>query len=133
MGKTVIVFDGFCILCNRYISWISKKDRNNQLYFTTFESNYIKNNHPHLKLENTVFVITNQNAILQKSRAITHCLLKIYSHPVIRFILNIIPTALSDIVYDLISKRRYLWFGKYEQCKPPSQIVRSRFLNKNKS
>ena len=55
----IIVFDGYCILCNKYVRWISKRNPSKNIYFTNFNSVFIKEKYPNLKLGNTVFVIKN--------------------------------------------------------------------------
>ena len=70
MGKVIVVFDGFCVLCNNFVRWISKRNPEKNIYFTNFESDYIKKNYPKLNLGDTVFIITQDNQILEKSEAI---------------------------------------------------------------
>ena len=74
MEKIIIVFDGFCVLCNNYVRWVSKRNPNKNIYFTNFDSDYIKNNYPKLNLGDTVFIISGDNQILERSQAIKYCL-----------------------------------------------------------
>ena len=46
MKKTIIVFDGYCILCSNFVSFITKLDNDDEFRFTTFESEFISNNYP---------------------------------------------------------------------------------------
>ena len=57
MEKIVIVFDGFCVLCNNYVRWVSERNPDKNIYFTNFDSVYIKKNYPKLNLGDTVFII----------------------------------------------------------------------------
>ena len=68
MGKIIIVFDGFCVLCNKYVAWLAKKDVNKSVRFTDFNSNFIKENYPSLKLGNTLYVISDDQQVLEKSK-----------------------------------------------------------------
>jgi predicted DCC family thiol-disulfide oxidoreductase YuxK len=43
-------------------------------------------------------------------------------------VLRIIPRPLRDLVYDLIARYRYRWFGKREECRIPTPEERDRFL-----
>ena len=63
MKKAIVVFDGFCVLCNNYTSWLSKNNPDKNIYFTNFESRYIKKKYPNLKLGKTVIVINEKNDI----------------------------------------------------------------------
>ena len=40
----------------------------------------------------------------------------------------IIPAFIRDGIYNLISKYRYKWFGKKDQCMIPTPELRSKFL-----
>ena len=74
MEKIIIVFDGFCVLCNNYVRWVSKRNPNKNIYFTNFDSEYIKKNYSELNLGDSVFIITEGNQILERSQAIKYCL-----------------------------------------------------------
>ena len=122
MEKIIVVFDGFCILCNNYISWLSKNNPDKNIYFTNFESTYIKKEYPNLKLANTVLVINEKNDILTKSNAIKYCINHIRINIIIKSIINIIPNFIINVFYDLISKNRYILFGKNDSCQVPKNI-----------
>lgn len=44
-------------------------------------------------------------------------------------VLNLIPKGLRNIVYDLIAKYRYAWFGKKEHCMIPTAELKTKFLD----
>ena len=37
MEKVIVVFDGFCVLCNNYVRWVSKRNPSKNIYFTNFD------------------------------------------------------------------------------------------------
>tara|TARA_B100001250_G_scaffold87895_1_gene72710 strand:+ start:458 stop:847 length:390 start_codon:yes stop_codon:yes gene_type:complete len=122
MNKIIVVFDGFCVLCNNYTSWLSKNNPNKNIYFTNFESNYIKEEYPNLKLENSVFVINKNKNILTRSSAIKCCLNHLSINILIKLFIKITPNFILDIFYDLIAKNRYMLFGKNKSCQVPKNI-----------
>ena len=73
----VVVFDGYCIMCSNFVSWLAKHDTEKKIFYTTFESNFLNKNYPNLKLMDTVFVIDHYANIHIKSKAIKICLGKI--------------------------------------------------------
>ena len=129
MEKIIVVFDGFCVLCNRYVHCASKKNPSKNIYFTNFESSFINKNYPELTLGDTVFVINNKNKVLKKSAAIKHCIRFLKINPIVKFFVLILPDFLLDIFYNLISKNRYKIFGKYDSCTIPKNINKSNILN----
>ena len=122
MEKIIVVFDGFCVLCNNYVSWVSKRNPSKNIYFTNFDSNYIKNNHPKLKLGDTIFIIRDDNKILQRSKAIKYCFKFIRLNYFLKSLIRISPKFLLDIFYRLIASNRYFLFGKLEVCSTPNDV-----------
>jgi predicted DCC family thiol-disulfide oxidoreductase YuxK len=43
-------------------------------------------------------------------------------------ILQIVPTSLLDLLYRLVAKNRYRFFGRYDSCLLPDREHRSRFI-----
>lgn len=44
-------------------------------------------------------------------------------------LLKILPKEFLDMIYDLISRNRYDWFGQKEYCRMPTQSEKDRFLD----
>ncbi len=128
MKKIIVVFDGFCILCNRYVLLISERDLNNKFYFTTFQSRFIKDNYPKIKLANTVLVITEENEILTKSEAIIYCLSNIRFNKLCLKLIRYVPFVILDFIYNIIAIYRYKTFGKYNKCTIPKNISKIKIL-----
>jgi predicted DCC family thiol-disulfide oxidoreductase YuxK len=42
--------------------------------------------------------------------------------------LLVVPPPLRNLVYDLVARNRYRWFGRSESCRVPSPDLRQRFL-----
>lgn len=40
----------------------------------------------------------------------------------------VVPRPLRDLVYDLIARNRYRWFGRQDACMAPTADIRKRFL-----
>lgn len=124
----IVVFDGYCILCNSYINWFVQKDIKQKVYFTTFESEFVKKNYPKILLKDTINVIDENGTILIKSRAIMYCLEIIEHKNIFLKLLKIIPYKVSDIIYQFISNYRYKLFGRKKNCSIPNKIISSRVL-----
>ncbi|MAV66041.1 MAG: hypothetical protein CND26_00660 [Bacteroidetes bacterium MED-G13] len=125
----IIVFDGFCVLCNKYVVWVFKRNPSKNIYFTNFNSVFIKEKYPNLKLGNTVFVIKNNGEILTKSQAIKHCIKYLEINLIFKYMLFFTPNFFLNFLYDLIARNRYNIFGKYNECTIPNSIESSNILN----
>ena len=130
MKKIVLVIDGHCIMCNSLAVWISKRDKENILMITSFDSNYIKENYQEINSGKNVVLINeiDQN-IFGKSAAIIQCLKIIGCRKEILYLMNLVPTVIRDLLYDMIAKYRYKIFGKKESCDINSKIPETKILD----
>lgn len=124
----VVVFDGYCVMCSKFVSWLAKRDIQNKIFYTTFESNFLNINYPDIKLEDTVFVIDHNAKTYIKTQAIKVCLEKIKHKKLLVTLINIVPLKLANLIYSVVAKTRYIFFGKKEACTIPNDIVKSRIL-----
>ena len=128
MEKIIVVFDGFCVLCNNYVRWVSKRNPSKNIYFTNFDSDYIKNNYPKLNLGDSVFIISGGNQILERSQAIKYCLKYVKLNYFLKTIIKLSPNFVLDIFYRIIAKNRYFLFGKLDVCSIPNDVNQENIL-----
>ena len=74
-------------------------------------------------------ILVEKEHVYIKSKAI----LKIFStlgrlYPLFA-VFWIVPRVIRDMIYDLIAKKRYKWFGRQEQCMIPYPELKDRFLD----
>ena len=124
----IIIYDGVCVLCNFFIRWILKKDKNFNFKVTNLQSNFTKTNYIEVTKVDSVAVILKDGGILQKSKAVSYILKKIKRLLLIRLLLIVFPSFLSNFIYDLIAKSRYLLFGKYSSCPVLVGDLKSRII-----
>ena len=128
-ANIVIVFDGYCVLCDNFVKWIAKKDKDHKIHFTTFESDYINKNYSEIKLKNSVVVINSKKNFFKKSEAVILCLKTIDYNMTLITILEIIPKTILDIGYSLVAFFRYKIFGKKKICSLPNTIISEKILS----
>jgi predicted DCC family thiol-disulfide oxidoreductase YuxK len=123
----IIIYDGVCVLCNFFIRWILKKDQNFNFKVTNLQSNFTKTHYPEVTGVDSVAVILSNGSILQKSKAVYYILMKVKTLRIVRVLIFLTPTFLSNLIYDFVAKTRYLFFGKYKMC-PVLDVFKDRFL-----
>lgn len=128
-GNIIIVFDGYCVLCDNFVKWIVKKDINHSIHFTTFQSDYMRRNYSRIKLENSVIVIDSKKKKFDKSEAVVICLKTINYNKVLISILEKVPKSILDFVYNLVAISRYKIYGKKKTCSLPINISTDRILS----
>ena len=130
----ILLFDGVCNLCNSFVNKLIRLDKQNHLKFATLQSSAgikllkeynIKSHGNDLK---TVIYI-KENKVYDRSSAAIHALIDTGYFIKIASLLLLIPKAVRDLVYRIISKYRYKWFGKRDTCMIPTAELKERFLN----
>jgi predicted DCC family thiol-disulfide oxidoreductase YuxK len=81
----------------------------------------------------TVYVLADWQAagerLLERSRAVLHVVARLGGGWRLAAVLAALaPTALADLVYGFIARRRYRLFGRYDACPLPRPEWRDRFL-----
>lgn len=110
-----IFFDGICVLCTRLVKFLMFIDFKKRIVFSTLNSTYAKKHIGKTSID-TILVLDNNGILYQKSEAIRVIVNQLVLFKWLGFIIWLIPTALSNIIYDLIARYRYLFFGKYSSC-----------------
>ena len=136
-GPHLILYDGVCGLCNRFVSFVLKHDTKAQFRFASLQSalgqsllrRYERNTHD----LDTVYVVTNYDAdpteMLERARAGLFVLKTLGGLWQWAGILGLFPNSLLDFGYDCIARYRYRIFGKYDRGLLPSGEHRERFID----
>lgn len=124
----IIVFDGECLICNRFYKWVLRNDKKNVFMFTNIQSKFYSENSNIDKSKDSIIVIT-KNKILYDCDAIVYILKTTKTQLVIRFIISIFPRFISNFFYQIIARNRYDFFGKKDTCYIPSKAELKRFIN----
>jgi predicted DCC family thiol-disulfide oxidoreductase YuxK len=131
VDKKIIVFDGVCILCNSFVLFILKKDQTKQFYFTTAQSDFVKE-----MMKTTPFKVNPMDSVIYlkngklftESSAVLGILSDLGGIWKLMTIFRLIPPFLRNMIYRFCAKRRYRVFGMLETCMLPSSEWKNRFL-----
>ena len=126
----VILFDGVCVFCSRWIRFVAVRDVERRFRFTPIQSAYgtrlaqtfgIDPDNP-----DTNAVIHGGQAHLQSDAALT--VLSNLPRWGWTRALFLVPKPLRDVVYGLVARNRYRIFGKYDACFVPDAEMRARVM-----
>jgi predicted DCC family thiol-disulfide oxidoreductase YuxK len=126
----VILYDGVCVFCSRWIRFIATRDQAKRFRFTAIQSAYGTRLAQAFGIDpddpDTNAVICGGVAYLKSDGALT----VLSGLPGWRWtrLLFAVPKRLRNAVYDLVAKNRYRLFGEYEACFVPDADMRSRLL-----
>jgi predicted DCC family thiol-disulfide oxidoreductase YuxK len=126
----VILYDGVCVFCSRWIRFIAARDREGRFRFTAIQSAYGTRLAQAFGIDpddpDTNAVIHGGVAYLKSDGALT----VLSSLPRWRWtrIFFAVPKRLRNAVYNLVAKNRYRIFGKYDSCFVPDADMRERVM-----
>ena len=126
----VILYDGVCVFCSRWVQFVVARDRAARFRFTTIQSPYGARLARALGIDaddpDTNAVIHGGVAYFKSDGALTvlSCL------PGWGFVrvFFAVPKPLRDAVYSVAARNRYRIFGKYDACFVPDAAMRARVL-----
>lgn len=126
----VIIFDGRCQLCNRWVDWIMRRDRQRRFRFATLDSEFSRSllvQNPSLSQVDSIIVV-DQNRTLIKADAVIYVASILGGVWTILRAGRLLRKSWRDAIYDLVARRRYRWFGESKVCRLPGESDRSRWL-----
>jgi predicted DCC family thiol-disulfide oxidoreductase YuxK len=126
----VILYDGVCVFCSRWIRFIASRDRVKRFRFTAIQSGYGARLAQAFGIDpedpDTNAVIHGGVAYFKSDAALT-VLSNLPGWGWVRG-LRSFPKPLRDAVYNLVARNRYRIFGKYEECFVPDAEFRARVM-----
>lgn len=126
----LILFDGVCVFCSRWVRFVIDRDPDRRFRFVAIQSEAgralaarydIDADTPH-----TNAVILDGRIWFKSDAALA--VLKVVSSRHGLGALRVVPRALRDPVYDLVARNRYRIFGRTHTCMVPSPEDRDRFV-----
>ncbi len=119
-NEKIILFDGECSLCNKYVNLVIRNSRKNEFKFISMKSTKgaakLKSINNELDLKQTIILI-EKTSVKTKSDAIIAIISKLRFPYKLLIAIKIIPKFLLDKAYNIIALNRYKLFGKSNNCK----------------
>ncbi len=130
-NKGLILFDGYCYLCSYSVEFILKRDTKDYFRFVSLQSEigqeYLLKYNISVELNNSVILIEN-SVVYVKSTAALRIAGKIKGLWFLFYVFFIIPKAIRDYFYMIVSDNRFKWFGKKDKCYIPNESYKLKFL-----
>jgi predicted DCC family thiol-disulfide oxidoreductase YuxK len=127
----LILFDGFCGLCNTWVDFILRHDEKARFLFTPLQSEtgvaVLRSAGLPDGFADSI-VIVDGGFVYDRSTAILGTLGRLGGLWRLAWLLMIVPAVVRDLVYDVVAKHRYSWFGQRATCRLPTAEERARFL-----
>ena len=129
--KPVILFDGVCNLCNGFVQFVIARDREARFRFASLQSEaadrLLAGRLTIAAAPESVVLVEGNRLYTQSSAAIR--IVRALGFPwSLTTILLAVPPFIRDIVYAIVARNRYRWFGQRDVCMVPTPELRDRFL-----
>jgi predicted DCC family thiol-disulfide oxidoreductase YuxK len=136
MAEHLVLFDGYCGLCDGLVRRLSAVDRRGALRFAPLQGATRRDVEARLGRElpeETIVLVTDWRErgarVVTRSDAVAAIagIVGGWWRPLAW--LRILPRRLRDAGYDFVARHRARWFGRLATCRVPTPEERARFLD----
>ncbi len=131
-NKKIILFDGVCNLCNSAVQFVIKHDQKDVFRFVALQSELGQQILKHIGVNpaniDSIVLYEPGVAYYYKSSAAIQIARNLGGFWHFGTVFRIVPTSISNLLYDYIAKNRYKWYGKKESCMIPTPELKMKFL-----
>lgn len=126
----VILFDGVCNFCDASVQFILQRDPKETFHFASIQSEagqeLLRKYNVPANMDSMILI--ENDKVYYKSSAALRISRHLQGAWKLLYVFMVVPSPIRNLVYDVIAKNRYKWFGQKESCMLPPPNVRKRFL-----
>ena len=129
-NKSLVLFDGYCHLCNRSVQFILKFDRKGKFIFSPLTGELGETLRKNLNIPDQVdsIVLVENNSFYFRSEAVIKIARQLGGIFRLASIFSAFPVKWLDWFYNRIAANRTKWFGKRDSCMMPKPEYKDRFV-----
>jgi predicted DCC family thiol-disulfide oxidoreductase YuxK len=131
-NKKIILFDGVCNLCNSAVQFVIQHDNKDVFRFVALQSKLGQEILKHIGVnpENIDSIVLYEPGVAYYYKSQATIEISKYLGGFWHFgtVFRIVPTGISNLLYEYIAKNRYKWYGKKESCMIPTPELKIKFL-----
>lgn len=126
----VILFDGVCNFCDASVQFILQRDPKETFHFASIQSEagqeLLRKHNVPANMDSMILI--ENDKVYYKSSAALRISRHLQGAWKLLYVFMVVPSPIRNLVYEVIAKNRYKWFGQKESCMLPPPNVRKRFL-----
>ena len=131
-AEPVIVFDGVCALCSRWVRFLLRFDTRGRYRFAAMQGaqgRALLQAHGLDPEDPTSFLLLDAGRAWTDTDAIIRVLTGLGGAWRLLGVLRWVPRRLRDPAYRALARNRYRWFGRHDTCFLPTPEQAARFLD----
>ena len=133
MTDRVLVFDGVCVLCSHWVSFVLRHDRHRLYKFAAMQTatgRELLTRHGLDPNDPKSFLLLEGGRGYMDTDAIIGVLRSFGGRwRALAMLMRLVPRFLCDPLYRFIARHRYKLFGRHDVCTVPSEQTAHRFLS----
>lgn len=130
--RPVIVFDGVCAICNGWVRFLLRHDRQQRYRFAAMQAESgraLMARHGFDPDDPASFLLVENGATWSDTDAIVRVVRSLGGPWRMVDALRVLPRPLRDRAYRVAARNRYRWFGRHDACLLPPAGHEDRFLH----
>ncbi len=132
-NDAIVLFDGGCNLCNGSVLFIIDRDPGAYFRFAALQSDVGRDVLAGVGRaipagDPDSIVLVENGRVYERSTAALRIVRRLRGAWKLAWLFVIVPRPLRDLVYRLVARNRYRWFGRTAECRIPPPALRSRLL-----
>lgn len=127
----IVLFDGVCNFCNSSVNFIIRHDKKDYFRFTPLQSEIGMKISEKYNLDSgnlKSVILVDKGKIYTKTTAALRIAKQLSGAWPVLYVFIIVPPPIRDVVYNIIAKYRYKWWGERDACMIPTPEIRKKFL-----
>ena len=128
----IIVFDGVCVLCNGWVRFLLRHDREARFRFAAMQTDAgraLLARHGLDPDDPSSFLLIDNGTAWTDTDAIARVLATLGSPwTIAAALLRVMPRGMGDRAYRFVARHRYRLFGRHAACALPPESAAARFI-----
>jgi predicted DCC family thiol-disulfide oxidoreductase YuxK len=130
----VLLIDGECSICNRFVWFLIQNDRRGQIHFASLQSEWGRRISESFNLSEkeqppfSTALFLYKGRMYRQSDAVLRAMIQMGGWWKGMRLFLLIPPFIRNTLYHQFAIRRFQWFGQRSACTIPEPGVRQRFL-----
>ncbi|WP_458070971.1 thiol-disulfide oxidoreductase DCC family protein [Rhodanobacter sp. BL-MT-08] len=131
--RPIVVFDGVCLLCNRWVDFLLRHDRTGRYRLAAMQGNHgrrLLQTHGLSPDDPSSFLLVQDGAGFTDTEALIRVLSGLgRGWKIMAWAIRAVPRFIRDPAYRWVARHRYRLFGQRAQCRMPDAARADRFLD----